>query len=155
MNIGEYQTQYFEDFTIGEKWESKERIVSEKDIADFAVLTGDLNKIHTDEEYAKKSIFKGIVAHGLFSLSITLGLWYSLGITNETVIAIVEVSHARFLAPVYPQDSLRLYSEVISKRESKSRRGVGLVTWSDRLVNAKTGIVVLESERTFMVKRKS
>jgi 3-hydroxybutyryl-CoA dehydratase len=147
---------FFEDFEVGQTFESKERQVLQQDIQSFANLTGDYNRLHLDQEYAEKSMFKERIAHGMLTLSLSLGLWHSLGLTNETVIAFVELDHAIFHSPIFPGDSILLRSEVLSKRESKSRPEAGLVTWKDQVINTKRGNqLALDYERTFMLRKKA
>ena len=53
---------------------SIERTVSEKDVQLFGEATGDMNPVHFDEEFAKKTIFRGRVAHGALSIGFISGL---------------------------------------------------------------------------------
>ena len=66
----EYRAKYFEEWEIGKVYESTSRTITETDIVIFAGLSGDYNPLHTDEEFAKKSIFGTRVAHGFLVLSI-------------------------------------------------------------------------------------
>jgi 3-hydroxybutyryl-CoA dehydratase len=58
---------YYEDLQPGQS-ASMEKAVTERDIEIFGEATGDLNPVHFDEEYARKSIFRGRVAHGALSI---------------------------------------------------------------------------------------
>jgi 3-hydroxybutyryl-CoA dehydratase len=60
-------TYYFEDITVGIS-ESITRTVTEHDIQLFGEATGDLNPIHFDEAYARKTVFRGRVAHGALAI---------------------------------------------------------------------------------------
>ena len=60
---------YLEDLDVGMSAEIT-RLVSEKDVADFAELTGDTNPVHLDEEFAAETMFKGRIAHGAFVASL-------------------------------------------------------------------------------------
>ena len=60
-------TVYYEDLTIGQS-ASSEHTVTERDIQLFGEATGDMNPVHFDEEYAKKTLFRGRVAHGVLSI---------------------------------------------------------------------------------------
>ncbi len=63
--------KYFDDFEIGDKLgPTRARTVTETDIVNFASLTGDWFQLHTDVEFAKKSIFGERIAHGMLVLSI-------------------------------------------------------------------------------------
>ena len=61
---------YFEEFTLGDGCESVGRTVTEADIVNFAALSGDWNRIHTDEQYSREQMFGERVAHGLLVLSV-------------------------------------------------------------------------------------
>lgn len=128
-------------------------MLTQEDVAKFADLTGDFNRLHLDAEYARTTMFKGTISHGLLVLGIALGLWYSLGITRESIVAFIGINNLSFKAPVYPGESISLESEVISKRESKSRPDSGIVTLKDRVLNQK-GVVVLEFDRLLVLKKK-
>ena len=58
---------YYEDLQLGQS-ASMEKTVTERDVQIFGEATGDLNPVHFDEEYARKSIFRGRVAHGALSI---------------------------------------------------------------------------------------
>jgi 3-hydroxybutyryl-CoA dehydratase len=146
---------YYDDFEIGQRFESKERLVTQEDIAAFADLSGDHNRLHIDPLYARNTNFKRTIAHGMLTLSLALGLWHSLELTNETVIAFVELDRATFRLPVFPGDKIRLMSEVLSKRDLKSKRDAGLVTWKDLVMDTRNDSEVLNYERTFMLKKKN
>jgi 3-hydroxybutyryl-CoA dehydratase len=66
MNIIARQAYAFEDLDIGME-ASFVKTVSEADIHCFAEVTGDKNPVHLDAEYAKKTIFKGPIAHGMLT----------------------------------------------------------------------------------------
>ena len=56
--------RYFEELNPGDSWVSPRRTITEADIVMFAAMTGDHNPIHTDEEFAKTTIFGGRILHG-------------------------------------------------------------------------------------------
>lgn len=58
---------YYEDLKVGQS-ATMEKTVTEADIQKFGDATGDMNPVHFDEEYAKKTLFKGRVAHGVLSI---------------------------------------------------------------------------------------
>src|SRR5947209_4995308 len=119
----------------------------------FAKLTGDLSKLHLDDEYAKRTIFGARISHGLLTLGIGLGLWYSLDVNNDSILAFVGINKLRFKGPVYVGDRIRLISEVVSKRESKSRPEAGIVSFGDQILNQNGG-VVLDYERVEMISKR-
>jgi acyl dehydratase len=118
---------YFEEFSVGQKLLSDKRTITEQDIMTFAALTGDDNRIHTDPEFSKTTMFGRQVAHGLLGLSIASGLAWQTGILDGTVIAFREVNEWKFVKPVFIGDSIYVDMQV---REAKAlpRIGGGSVT---------------------------
>jgi acyl dehydratase len=118
---------YFEEFTVGQTLDTQKRTISEDDIMTFARLTGDDNRIHTDPEYSKTTMFGRQVAHGLLGLSIASGLAWQTGILDGTVIAFREVNEWKFVKPVFIGDAIYVEMQV---REVKAlpRIGGGSVT---------------------------
>lgn len=107
---------YFEDFSIGDQIYTVGRTITESDISQFAGLSADYNQIHTDEEYAKRSIFGTRVAHGLLILSIVSGLAVRTGVLEDTVIAFREIKDWKFAKPVFIGDTVRAVLEITSKK---------------------------------------
>ena len=58
---------YYEDLKVGQS-ATMEKTVTDDDLQAFGRATGDMNPVHFDEEYAKKTLFKGRVAHGVLSI---------------------------------------------------------------------------------------
>ena len=118
---------YFEDFFAGQKLDTQERTITEDDILTFARLTGDDNRIHTDPEFSKTTMFGRQIAHGLLGLSIASGLAWQTGILDGTVLAFREVNEWKFVKPVFIGDVIYVELEV---RETKAlpRIGGGSVT---------------------------
>ena len=118
---------YFEDFNVGQKVTTEERMITENDIMTFAALSGDNNRIHTDPEFSKTTLFGRQVAHGLLGLAIASGLAWKTGILDGTVIAFREVNEWKFIKPVFIGDTIYVEMEV---KETKAlpRIGGGSVT---------------------------
>ena len=47
----------YEELQIGDRWTSPERVVTQADVAQFADLTGDFDRLHTDERFARDTPF--------------------------------------------------------------------------------------------------
>src|SRR5512141_2799324 len=103
----------FEEFSVGQKIVTEKRTITETDIMTFATLTGDSNRIHTDPEFSKTTVFGRQVAHGLLGLSIASGLAWRTGILDGTVIAFREISEWKFVKPVFIGDTI--YVDMIVK----------------------------------------
>jgi acyl dehydratase len=129
---------YFDDVSIGQEWESLSRTLTETDIVNFAGLSGDFNPIHVDHEFAKTTLFRKPVAHGLLVLSISSGL--GLYIPAMRTLAFLNIREWQFKGPVYIGDTIRLRSKVLEK-EVRSRGRRGVITWQRQIVNQEGKIV--------------
>ena len=119
--------RYFEDFEIGHVYEHRPgRTITETDNIQFSLLTMNQHPLHCDAAYAAKSEFgKPLVNSGL-TLAIVLGM--SVADVSQKAIANLGWKEIRLLAPVFPGDTIYAESEVLEKRESKSRLTQGIVT---------------------------
>src|SRR5215510_3120862 len=118
---------YFEEFRVGEKLTTEKRTVTEDDIMTFARLSGDDNRIHTDPEFSKTTMFGKQIAHGLLGLALASGLAWQTGILDGTVIAFREVKEWKFVKPVFISDTLCVELETIETK-ALPRIGGGSVT---------------------------
>ncbi len=127
---------YFEEFHIGQTIATKSRIVSEKDILNFAELSGDNNRIHTDAEFSEAGPFGRQIAHGLLGLSLASGLLWQTGILDGTVIAFREVNEWKFIKPVFIGDDVHA-ELVVADAKAMPRIGSGTVVVTVELKNQK------------------
>jgi len=118
---------YFEEFSVGQKVTTEKRTVTEDDIMSFARVSGDDNRIHTDPEFSKTTIFGKQIAHGLLGLAIASGLAWQTGILDGTVIAFREVKEWKFIKPVFIGDTIYTELETIETK-ALPRIGGGSVT---------------------------
>jgi len=118
---------YFEEFSVGQKIVTEKRTVTEDDIMSFARVSGDDNRIHTDPEFSKTTIFGKQIAHGLLGLAIASGLAWQTGILDGTVIAFREVNEWKFIKPVFIGDTIYTELETIETK-ALPRIGGGSVT---------------------------
>ncbi len=144
--------KYFEDFTIGEQFESPGRTITEADVMMFAGLSGDYNQVHTDEEYCKRhSIYETRIAHGLFGLALVEGLKFREGLFEGTAIASLEWTW-RFKQPLLIGDTVRACWNISKKRETKKPdRGI---IWEDVQLRNQRDETVAEGEHVVMMQRK-
>ncbi len=142
---------FYEDFNVGDHIETMARTVTEADIVNFAGLSGDFYRLHTDEEYAKTTMFGTRIAHGLLVLSIATGLAMRLGFMEGTVEAFMGLEW-QFRRPVFIGDTVRVRLEVAEKKPM-ARLGGGLVTFRVRVLNQKDE-VVQRGTWTILVKSK-
>lgn len=142
---------YFEDFEIGNVHVSQGRTITETDVINFAGLIGDYNVLHTNEEVAKKGMYKTRIAHGMLGASIMTGMSNLLGIFDGTTIAFMELT-IRYKAPLFLGDTIHLELEPTEKRKS-SRPGRGIVKFNARLKN-QDGVLVTDCDWVIMMATK-
>src|SRR5437868_3498222 len=131
---------FFDDVEIGQEWESLGRTVTQADIVNFAGLSGDYNPIHMDHEFAKTTMFRQPIAHGLLVFSLSSGL--CLQSPPMRTVALLEVREWHFRSPVFIGDTIRVKTKVLAiEPRARGRRGV--VTWQRQLLN-QDGRVVQE-----------
>jgi acyl dehydratase len=148
----ERKGKYFEEFVIGEAFESPGRTITEADVMMFAGLTGDYNQVHTDEEYCKaNSIYKTRIAHGLFGLALVEGLKSRVGLFEGTAVASLEWSW-RFKKALFIGDTIKVRWKIAKKRETK-KPDRGIIWEQVELVN-QHGEVISEGEHIVMMQRK-
>jgi acyl dehydratase len=140
----------FEEFGLGDEFVTASRTVSEGDVSQFAGLSGDFNPIHVDEEFAKKTPFKGRVAHGMLSLAIATGLANQSGVFEGTTIALLNMN-INFKGVVRFNDTIRLMLKVAEKKETK-KPDRGIVTFDFSVLN-QNDESVMEGQWVIMLRR--
>jgi 3-hydroxybutyryl-CoA dehydratase len=123
----------FEDLSIGDRWQSEPRTIEIRDIEQFAQLTGDHDRLHTDEEFASQGPFGKPVAHGMLGMSILAGLSSTAPLVQTA--ALIEVRNWSFCKPIFPGDTVRAVTEVVGLKSHGRRHGQ--VHWYRQLLNQK------------------
>ncbi|MFZ7103399.1 MAG: MaoC family dehydratase [Peptococcaceae bacterium] len=109
--------RHFSDFEVGSK-DSFTKKITAGDVLKFSEATGDVNPVHLDEEYARKTIFKKRIAHGMISAGMISAV---LGTKLPGPGAIYMSQTLKFKAPVYLGDELTAVAEVVAKDSEKKR----------------------------------
>jgi len=138
---------YFDDVEIGQQWESLSRTVTETDIVTFAGLSGDFNPIHMDHEFAKTTIFRQPIAHGLLVWSIGTGL--GMYAPPMRTLAFLSIREWVFKDPVFIGDTLHMGTKVLDK-EARTRGRRGVITWQ-RQIFKQNGKIVQEGTTLTLV----
>ncbi|MFK8016900.1 MAG: MaoC family dehydratase [Gammaproteobacteria bacterium] len=144
--------RYFEEFTLGDVYEHRPgRTISQQDNAWFTLLTMNTHPVHFDEEFAKTTEFgKPLVASPL-TVAILVGM--SVGDVSQRAVANLGWKDITLPKPVFPGDTLYAASEVVGKRESKSRPKDGLITVCTTGTN-QDDVVVCVFERTMLIPKR-
>jgi len=144
--------RYYEDFEVGAVYEHRPaRTLTESDNTWFTLLTMNTHPIHLDAEYGKASEFGQRLVVSTLALSVLVGM--SVSDISQKAIANLGWTDIKIPAPLFVGDTLYAESEVLSKRESRSRPEQGIV--SVRTIGSKQGgEVVMSFERTVLVPKR-
>jgi itaconyl-CoA hydratase len=119
--------RYLEDFEVGDIYEHRPgRTITESDNINFSLMTMNFHPLHCDRAFAEKSEFGKPLVNSALSLAIVVGM--SVSDVSGKAIANLGWKEINLTGPVYPGDTLYAESEVLEKRESKSRPTQGIVT---------------------------
>ncbi len=119
--------RYYEDFKEGDIYEHRPgKTVTEYDNHLFTLMTMNTHPMHFDAEFAKASEFKKNLVVSPYTLALLIGM--SVTDCSQKAIANLGMDEVKFTAPVFAGDTIVGESEVLKKRESKSRPGQGIVT---------------------------
>ena len=115
----------FEDFASGDVVETRGRTVDVGDLTTFAGLTGDHYPLHTDAAFAGTTRFGERIAHGPLTFAIAVGLVGMSNFYGDAIVALVEVTGLRALAPVRAGDTVRVRAEVVACEVDDARPRYG------------------------------
>jgi 3-hydroxybutyryl-CoA dehydratase len=130
---------YYEDYAVGVSITSQGRTVTESDIVNFAMLSGDWNPLHTDAQAAKETPYGERIAHGMLVLSMATGLAERLGFLNQTVLGFMGLDW-QFRAAVKIGDTIHVQAAV-SELKPMPRLGGGYVTFKVQILNQEDKVV--------------
>jgi acyl dehydratase len=142
----------FEDFVVGDIYEHRPgRTISEADNTWFTLLTMNQHPLHFDREYARHTEFGQPIVNSALTLAVVTGM--SVSDVSQKAIANLGWTDIRMPAPVFNGDTLYAESEVLDKRESKSRPSQGIVSIATRGRKA-DGTLVIEFKRTMLIPKR-
>ena len=123
---------YFDDFEVGARYPTRTRTITDEDHEAFCRLVGYDVPLFLDNGFARGLGLPGRICPSHLIMSFSTAMTGDL--FTGTVIALVAIDHARFLAPVRPGDTIRTEVEVVEKRAT-SREDRGLVVFRDHVYN--------------------
>lgn len=144
---------WFDELSVGQKFEHPiRRTVTETDNVLFTAMTHNPALLHLDEEYMKGTEFGQRIVNSAFTLGLMVGI--SVGDTTlGTAIANLGWDEVRFPKPLFHGDTVRVETEVIELRDSKSRPDAGIVTFLHKAYN-QHGEVVASCKRSGLQRKK-
>lgn len=144
---------YLEDFEVGRVFEHAiRRTVTEMDNTLFSCLTHNPQPLHIDYDFAGKTEWGRPLVNSLFTLGLTVGISVN-DTTLGTTIANLGMTEVRFPKPVFLGDTIHVTTEVLSKRETRSRSDAGIVEFLHKAINQR-GEVVAECRRQAMMRKR-
>ena len=139
--------RWFDDFKVGDRFESPSKTLTDAHFMFFAGMTGDAHPIHYDDEYAKTTRYGRRLAHGLMLTSMTaVGASTLSPLIEDSIVAFLEQT-TRFRAPVFVGDTIKPEHEVVALER---KRSAGLLTLRVTLTNQR-GDTVLDGEHRYLV----
>lgn len=126
---------YFEEFKVGQKFHHPiRRTITEADNVWFTALTHNPAPLHLDAEYMKGTEFGKPIVNSCLTLAFMVGI--SVGDTTAgTTVANLGWDEVRFPKPLFHGDTIRVETEVLELRESRSRPDNGIVVFAHRAFN--------------------
>jgi itaconyl-CoA hydratase len=139
--------KYFEELEIGMVYQhALGRTLTETDNVLFNSLTMNTQPLHLNEDFASRTEFKHRIVNGIFSLGLVVGITVN-DLTAGTIVANLSYEDIQHPHPLFYGDTLYVVTEVISKRESKSKPDRGIVSLK-HIGRNQDGLVCLTVTRT-------
>jgi acyl dehydratase len=145
---------YFEEFQVGQIFKHAiHRTLTETDNVLFTAMTHNPARLHLDEEYCRtETEFGQRIVNSAFTLALMVGISVH-DTTLGTTVANLGWDEVRFPAPLFHGDTIRVESEVLELRESKSRPQNGVVIFAHRAYNQKNQLVAVCKRSGLMLRK--
>lgn len=145
-----------ESLHVGQEYRSEAFAFDGDKIQQFAEISGDRNPIHLDPDFARRTIYRGVIAHGQLVAAIAAGLAFSTGIMGKNILAL-ESTHEQFFQPVRPGDQIYGTTRIDSVDPSAARR-CGRVVWVTRIFKVRENgdsVLAMEARMSTLVFKKA
>jgi acyl dehydratase len=144
---------FFEQFTVGQVFDHPiRRTVTETDNVLVTTLTHNPAALHLDAEAMRNSEFGRVLVNSCLTLGLMVGISVN-DTTHGTTVANLGWDEVRFPKPVFHGDTLHIQSEVLEKRESRSRPDNGIVVFAHRAYNQRDELVAHCKRTALMLKK--
>ncbi|MGF7141296.1 MaoC family dehydratase [Roseimarinus sediminis] len=143
---------YYEDFTVGENIKHQlSKTIFESDNNFFSLLTMNCHPVHTNIDYASKNQHEKILVVGTLVFSLTVGI--TVPDISGKAIANLVYEKIEHLAPVFIGDTIYAKTEILSKKESKTKSDRGIV-YVETIAYNQNGKEVLRFRRNVLIKKR-
>ncbi len=144
---------YFEEFEVGQTFDHPiRRTITETDNVLLTTMTHNPAALHLDAEYMKSTLYGKPIINSCLTLSLMVGISVN-DTTHGTTVANLGWDEVRFPKPLFCGDTIRIESEVLEVRESKSRPENGIVIFAHRAFNQDEELVG-ECKRSALMMRR-
>jgi acyl dehydratase len=142
--------KYYEELEVGAVIKhSLGRTITEMDNVLFCSLTMNTQPLHLNEDFARRTQFGRRIVNGILTLGLGVGLTVS-DLTAGTLVANLGYENVKHPHPMFHGDTLYMETEVLDKRESRSKPGQGIVRFR-HIGRNQDNTVVIEFERTVLM----
>ncbi len=126
---------YFEDYAVGDTFESRRTYqVTAEEIKSYA-SKWDPHPFHLDEAHAKTTLVGQLFAPSMLTLSIATKLTHDTDYYDISIVAGLGIDQIRMLKPVLAGDQLQVRVTIASKRDSKSKPRLGIITTKHEVID--------------------
>ncbi len=144
---------YFEEFTVGRVFDHPiRRTITEADNVLFSTMTHNPAPLHLDAEYMKNTEFGKPLVNSCLTLGFMVGISVN-DTTHGTTVANLGWDEVRFPRPLFHGDTIRVETEVLDVRESRSRPDNGIVVFAHRAFNQHNELVGECKRSALMLRR--
>jgi len=143
-------SRYFEDFVVGARYPTRSRTITAADHDAFCKLVGYDVPLFMHDEAGRKAGFGGRVSPSHLIMSFSTAMTGDL--FRESLIALIGIERAQFLAVVKPGDTIRTETEVVEKRAS-SKPDRGVVVFRDHVYN-QNDQEVFSNDKIVLIRRR-
>lgn len=145
--------KYFEQLEVGMKFEhAPPHTMRQEENARFCEMTRNTQPLHLDEEFAAKSQYGRIIINSLYTLSLLIGSSVK-DTTLGTTLGNLGMETTEFPNPVFIGDTLTFTTEVVKKRESRSKPDRGVVWFQHSAINQRDELVCQCLRKAMMLKQ--
>lgn len=141
-------SRFFEEFEVGARYPTTSRLITLEDHLAFCKLVRYEVPLFLDARAGASTDFGGIICPSHLIMSFSTAMTGAL--FSESILGLVALERARFLAPVRPGDTLRTDVEVVEKRLT-SDPARGIITFRDHVFN-QSGKLVFQNDKIALIK---
>ena len=144
---------YYEEFQVGKLYRhTLRRTVTQMDNIMFSCLTMNPQPLHIDRDFAARTEWGQPLMNSLFTLGLMIGISVN-DLTLGTTIANLGMTDVKFPAPLFENETVSVTTEVVAKRESRSRPDAGIVDFDHKAYKQDGTLVAQCRRQAFMRKR--